>query len=195
MTKSPKKRPSRRTPGTVRQEPPTRPASTREPLPPVTVRDEPPSARRRALPLFLLSASFVGFAISTYLMFTHYRGSIPPCHVVQGCETVQTSRYSEILGIPLALFGTAFFALMFYLAIGLLTSGRSLLVSAYKLLAFAGALAAIPLFLLQAVVLEAFCSWCLMTEVMMLGMWAGSFFLRGRREEQRGGELAFELQH
>jgi Vitamin K epoxide reductase family len=86
----------------------------------------------------------------------HYRGYVSPCYVVHGCEEAQTSRYSVIMGVPLALLDTVFVALMLYLSIGLLTSSRVLVVRVYKVLAFAGALAIIPLFLLQAIVLKAF---------------------------------------
>jgi len=98
---------------------------------------------------------------------------------------VQTSAYSVLLGVPVALLGTLFFGLMFYLGIGLLTSSRVLLVNLYKVLAFVGALAIIPLFLLQAIVLKAFCTYCVLTEALMLLMWVMSFLLRapGRREE------------
>ena len=47
----------------------------------------------------------------------------------------------------------------------------------YKVLAFVGALAMIPLFLLQAIVLKAFCSYCVATEVIMLSIWIVSFLL------------------
>jgi len=97
---------------------------------------------------------------------------------VRGCEEVQTSEYSVILGVPLALLGTMFFALMFYLGIGLLTSSRVLVVQVYKVVAFAGALAIIPLFLLQAIVLDAFCTYCVATEAIMLLIWVLSFVIR-----------------
>jgi len=153
-------------------------------------RDERLRPHQRRLPVFLLGASYVGFVISLYLTLVHYRGYIAPCHVVHGCEVVQTSRYSVILGIPVALAGAVFFTLMFYLGIGLLTRPGLLLVRAYKLLAYAGALAVIPLFLLQAVVLRAFCSYCLATEVMMLAMWGASFALTSPRQmaEAREGD-------
>ena len=73
------------------------------------------------MPWFLLGAAFAGFVLSMYLTLVHYRGYVSPCFVVHGCEQVQTSRYSVVLGIPVALLGTVFFALMFYLAIGVLT--------------------------------------------------------------------------
>ena len=51
--------------------------------------------------------------------------------------------------------------------------------------AFLGALAIIPLFLLQAIVLKAFCSYCLATEVLMLAIWILSFLLAA---PERSGE-------
>jgi uncharacterized membrane protein len=107
----------------------------------------------------------------------HYRGYVSPCYVVHGCEEVQTSKYSVILGVPVALLGTVFFGLMFYLGIGLLTSSRVLVLRVYRVLAFAGALAIIPLFLLQAIVLKAFCTYCVATEAIMLFLWVLSFLI------------------
>jgi hypothetical protein len=46
-----------------------------------------------------------------------------------------------------------------------------------------GALAAIPLFLLQAVVLKAFCTYCLVTEALLVAMWIGSFWIEPARPE------------
>ena len=132
---------------------------------------------RRWVPWLLTGAAYAGFVISLYLTFVHYRGYVSPCYVVKGCEAVQTSKYSVVLGVPLALLGTVYFGLMFYLGIGLLTGSRLQVVRVYKLLAFLGALAIIPLFLLQAVVLKAFCTYCLATEVIMLVLWVVSFLL------------------
>jgi len=132
---------------------------------------------RRWVPWVLAGTAYAGFVISLYLTFVHYRGYVSPCYVVKGCEEVQTSAYSVILGVPLALIGTVFFALMFYLSIGVLTGSRVRVVQAYKVLAFLGALAIIPLFLLQAVVLDAFCTYCVATEVIMLVLWVLSFLI------------------
>jgi len=139
-------------------------------------RAEAPGPRRRA-PWLLAGAAYAGFVISLYLTFVHYRGYVSPCYVVHGCEEVQTSKYSVILGVPLALVGAIFFGLMFYLGIGLLTSSRLRVVQIYKVVAFAGALAIIPLFLLQAIVLKAFCTYCVATEALMLVLWVASFWL------------------
>ena len=150
-------------------------------------------SKPRALRVFLLCAAFLGFTISLYLTFMHYRGAIPPCHIVRGCEAVQTSRYAVIIGIPVALLGTVFFTIMFYMGIGLLVDPSVMLVRSYKVMAYAGALSAIPLFLVQAILLKAYCSYCLATEVVLLSLWAGSFLLtpgQWNREAADGGTSA-----
>lgn len=136
-----------------------------------------PPRPRRWLPWTLAALAYAGFVVSAYLTIVHFRGYVSPCYVVQGCETVQTSEYSVILGVPVALAGAVYFGLLFYLTVGLLRGSALWLVRAFKVLSFLGALAIIPLFLLQAIVLKAFCSYCLATEVLMLAIWILSFLL------------------
>ncbi len=140
---------------------------------------------RRRVVWALAALSFAGFVIATYLTFVHFRGYVSPCYVVSGCEAVQTSEYSVVLGVPVALAGAVFFALMLYLSVGLLTAARPWLLRTVQVLAFVAALAMIPLFFLQAIVLQAFCSYCLATEAVVLAMWVLTFFLvpaAGRRQ-------------
>jgi uncharacterized membrane protein len=133
--------------------------------------------RQRVVRVALVVLALAGFLISFYLTLTHYRNLIPPCYVTSGCESVVTSRYATILGIPLSLIGTIFFAVMFYLGIALITGPPNKVMRAYELLAFAGILVAIVLFLLQAVVLKAYCSYCLGTEAIALSIWAGNLMV------------------
>ncbi len=139
---------------------------------------------RRWVPWALAALAYAAFVVSTYLTITHYRGYVSPCYVVQGCEAVQTSKYSVVLGVPVALAGAVAFGLLFYLAVGLLRGPARWLVLTFKVLAFLGALAVIPLFLVQAVVLKAFCSYCLLIEALMLAIWVLSFLLA--TPERRG---------
>jgi uncharacterized membrane protein len=147
-----------------------------------------PAPPRRWVRWVLTGLAFAGFVISLYLTFVHYRGYVSPCYVVHGCETVQTSKYSVVLGVPLALLGTVFFGLMFYLGIALLTVSRPIVVTVYRLLAFAGAIAIIPLFLLQAIVLKAFCTYCVATEAIMLALWLLAFLLPAAASAEEPGQ-------
>ena len=146
----------------------------------------------RGLRGFLLAVSFLGLLSAFYLTLQHYRGGVPQCYVVDGCSLVQTSKYSAIFGVPIALPGALFFAAMFSLGIALMTVPSRAVTLAYKILAYAGALAAIPLFLLQAVVLRAYCTYCLVTEVVLFALWLASFGLRAepRTADAAGGDGA-----
>ena len=137
--------------------------------------------RQRIVRVVLVVLALAGSLISFYLTLTHYRDLIPPCYVTSGCESVVTSRYATVLGIPLALIGTLYFVVMFYLGIALTTGHRGLVVRAYDLLAFGGVLAAAALVLLQAVVLRAYCTFCLAIEAIVLLIWLGSLAVTSSR--------------
>lgn len=139
--------------------------------------------RRRALALAFVVLSFAGFVISFYLAVTHYRNAVPPCYGTTGCESVVTSRYSVIAGVPLSLVGTVFFVVVFYLSIALATGADGRVVRAFEVAATGGALVALFLFLVQAVILTAYCIYCLGTEVAAVSIWAGSLFVRASEKE------------
>jgi uncharacterized membrane protein len=52
----------------------------------------------------------LGLAIAGYLTYVHYAGVSPVCEIAHGCEKVQTSRWSEVAGIPVALLGLVGYA-------------------------------------------------------------------------------------
>ena len=54
-----------------------------------------------------------GLVVSAYLTWTHLSEASPVCVGGRsGCETVQASRYSEILGVPVAALGLFAYAAM-----------------------------------------------------------------------------------
>ena len=69
---------------------------------------------RTSAVIFLLVVAIIGFADASYLTVEHFRGVIPPCSVVSGCEKVLTSQYSVVLGVPVSLLGA-----LYYLVIAL----------------------------------------------------------------------------
>jgi Vitamin K epoxide reductase family len=72
----------------------------------------------RSLRITLAAPSVAGLGIAGYLTYVHYAGVKPVCTAGGSCEKVQTSAYSELAGVPVALLG-----LLGYTAIlGLLTS-------------------------------------------------------------------------
>lgn len=59
----------------------------------------------RALRITLIVLTLLGLAVSSYVTYVHYAGIKPACTAGESCTKVQTSRYSEIGGVPVALIG------------------------------------------------------------------------------------------
>ncbi|WP_238598704.1 vitamin K epoxide reductase family protein [Saccharothrix sp. ALI-22-I] len=66
------------------------------------------------MPVVSLALSLAGLAVSTYLTIAHFTAGALLCAEgeVIDCGTVTTSEQSELLGIPVAVLGLAFFAFL-----------------------------------------------------------------------------------
>ena len=95
-----------------------------------------------------------------YLSVTRALGEPAVCGPSLGCETVATSEYSAILGIPVAFLGLAYSLLVVALAAAWwLRADRRVLLAAYGSLLLATLFAAwLPY--LELFVIEAICPWC-----------------------------------
>jgi uncharacterized membrane protein len=47
----------------------------------------------------------IGLGVASYLTYVHYSGIKPACSLGGSCEKVQTSAYSHLAGVPVALMG------------------------------------------------------------------------------------------
>jgi uncharacterized membrane protein len=113
--------------------------------------------------LVLLAAA--GALISAYLTWSYLRGISPVCvGDGGGCETVQTSRYAEILGIPVASLGLLAYAGL--LGSALVRHERAALFG--LLVALIGTLFSAYLTYLEIFVIRAFCQWCVASAALMV---------------------------
>lgn len=109
--------------------------------------------------------SIAGIAISLYLTWTYAIGSSPACFGGSGgCETVQSSPYSRLLGIPVAALGLGGYAALLLSAAlrGVAGSVSGLFVAVLGAL-FSGYLTWLEIF-----VIEALCQWCLASAALMV---------------------------
>lgn len=109
---------------------------------------------------FLLIAT-IGFADATYLTVKHYTGSPITCSIVHGCDIVTSSPYSELFGIPVALFGALYYLTIILLSVAFFDKKRPKFLALLSKLTLLGLLAAIYFVSLQAFVLHAYCLYCL----------------------------------
>jgi uncharacterized membrane protein len=59
----------------------------------------------RAIRITMLVIATVGLGVASYLTYVHYSGIQPICSAGGSCLEVQTSVYSKIAGVPVALIG------------------------------------------------------------------------------------------
>ncbi len=119
-----------------------------------------PKKNNTVLSVFALLA-FIGFADATYLTLEHFQGRIPPCTVVNGCESVLTSPYASVGPIPVALFGALYYLVVLCTSILSWQTKSKKLFLAIARFTLVGLLASIYFFSLQALVLHAWCLYCL----------------------------------
>jgi uncharacterized membrane protein len=118
------------------------------------------SLRRTRLGTVVVAAA--GIAVSAYLTWIHYSGSLALCVGVGGCETVQASRYADIGPLPVAALGLAgFIAIAAVAASRLRPDPPTWTLTALFTMALAGALYAAYLTYLELFVIGAVCPWCL----------------------------------
>ena len=118
-------------------------------------------SRLKIIACFFILLSLFGFLDATYLAIEHYRGVVPPCSIVHGCEQVTTSRYSMIFGVPVALLGSLYYVTLFILTIAYLDSKKLSLLTVASYLTFFGFAASIWFVYLQWHVIGAWCVYCL----------------------------------
>jgi uncharacterized membrane protein len=135
---------------------------------------------RRAIALL----SLVGLALAGYLIYVRTTGGTIAC-TTGGCETVQSSRYATLLGIPVAALGGAAY-------LGILASAirrDELAAAAGVSLALVGVGFGGYLLVVQLAVIGAVCEWCLASDIVMsalaiLTLLRLSVFPRNRSEAE-----------
>jgi uncharacterized membrane protein len=111
--------------------------------------------------------ALVGLAIAIYLTWIHYAGLEPVCvGGGGGCERVQSSRWAELAGIPVAVLGLIGYA-------GILASlllPEELGAQAAAFMALVGCGFSAWLTYVEIEKIEAICQWCVASAVLMTGL-------------------------
>ena len=118
----------------------------------------------RALRLAVAGVAAAGTAVAGYLTYVHYRPAALICTGGGGCEAVQESSYAEIAGIPVALLG-----LLAYIAVlGLVAWDTELARTLAATIALSAVGFAAYLVVVQAFVVEEWCVWCLVNDLVIV---------------------------
>ena len=115
----------------------------------------------RSLRIASAALSAVGAAIAGYLVYVHETGGSPLC-VSGGCETVQSSSYAELAGIPVATLGLLGFLAVLSAALARGEWARL----AQATLALSAFLFGAYVVYVQLFVIGTICQWCVAADVL-----------------------------
>lgn len=123
--------------------------------------------RRRVL--LTLPLAVIGLAVSGYLTYEHYSESVTlacPDTGAVNCVRVTSSRWSELLGVPVALLGLLFFVAVVVLCLPVAWRSSRPWVTRGRLLVLAGGVLMV-LYLVWAELfrIDAICLWCTVVHV------------------------------
>jgi uncharacterized membrane protein len=109
--------------------------------------------------------ALVGVGIAGYLTWVHYAGLQPFCvGGGGGCERVQSSRWAELAGVPVAVLGLAGYVLV----LASLALPEDLGRFAAALLSLVGTGFSAWLTYVELAKIDALCQWCVASAVVML---------------------------
>lgn len=123
------------------------------------------SRQRNLIPILVLS--LMGIVVSLYLTYNYFdTGSSAFCITGQDCEIVKGSKYSSILGIPVALLGVIGYLAISLTTISTITKRKKWLT--LFVLSTAGVAFSAYLTYLEFFKINAICSYCIVSAVLML---------------------------
>jgi len=132
-------------------------------------------------PAIGLALCGLGLGVAAYLTYEHYTGSTSlSCPAGGGainCLKVTTSIYSKIHGVPVAVLGLVFFAVMAVLQSPWAWHSRRLEIRVARLLwALVGVATALKLIYDELFKIDAICLWCTSVHVMSLLLFITTVF-------------------
>jgi len=132
----------------------------------------------RTLRITLIVLGVIGLGLASYLTYVHYAGIKPACTAGESCTKVQTSVYSKLAGVPVALMGLIGYIAILASLLAPESENSRLATMAFTLIGFgfSAYLTYRELFSIHAI-----CEWCassavVLTVMMILSVWR---FLRG----------------
>ena len=133
------------------------------------------SWRGNPLLLGIILLGILGMGVAGYLTYAHYNEDALVC-TIGGCETVQQSDYSTMLGVPIAIFGVLMFLSVTLLAWARMTDRRPIPSDMATMAAWTLLLTSLLYYAYLTYIeiweLEAVCQWCVISSIVALLMFA-----------------------
>lgn len=127
----------------------------------------------KLLKIIFLALPLIGLADAAYLTILHYTEQAPACSLIKGCEIVLSSVYAEIQGVPIALIGAVYYAMLFVLLYAGLNDIHSKPMKFAGIISTIGFVVTLCLIYIQAFIIHAFCQFCLISALTTILIFIG----------------------
>ena len=139
-----------------------------------------------------IALTVIGLLVSIYMTIYKYSKIEAMCIGSGGCNVVNASRYSELYGIPVALFGVIGYAgilavLLFEQRFDFLQENGSLIFFGLSLTGF---LFTLYLIFVEVALIKAYCPFCITSQTVMTLIFILSVIRLVRQPQFSGGENA-----
>jgi uncharacterized membrane protein len=126
----------------------------------------------------MIGLTVIGIAVASYLVYVHYSGTKPACTAGASCLKVQTSQWSKLAGVPVALIGLIGYIAIFF---ALLAPDREETRLATLALTMVGFGFSAYLTYRELFSIHAICEWCASSAVILTVLFGCSIarYLRG----------------
>ena len=142
--------------------------------------------RRTHPALWLATLDTIGLVVALYLSAVELQNETPVCGPLKGCETVATSPYSRVFGVPVAVFGVALSLVLLSLALAWWRQGGTPLLLAHYGLSLVGVLFEIRFTYLQVFVIHAVCMWCAIYGISLIARFVIALWIWVHRDQYEG---------
>ena len=135
---------------------------------------------------FILILCILGTISAVYLTYNHYaspdEGSFCDFGDTVSCSIVNTSKFSEIFNVPVAIFGLLWLSILFFMTVRAMNKGKEAF-TALLLWSLAG-LGFVIYFVIAEIILKAICSMCTLIHIIVLIVLGISVYLFMKNERK-----------
>jgi len=124
----------------------------------------------------ILVFAILGLIDAIYLTMKYFSGEAVVCGIVEGCDQVLNSNYSNIFGIPVSLIGVGYYAIVSGLSFLYAVNKGFNILKTIIYITTVGFLASIYFVYLQLFVLEAICLYCMASAIISIALLVLSVF-------------------
>lgn len=125
----------------------------------------------------LIVLPIIGLIDASYLTYQHFSPYPIPCSSLSNCEIVTTSIYSQIAGVPVALFGVLFYLTSFVLSVLIYKRKKKVYIGLLLLFSSFAFLASVGFVYIQLFVLRQICEYCMLSAVVSTLIFISSLFI------------------